>query len=573
MDFRLKETQKLRFANERGAYIKRGAEFNFLLAYPNLYKVGMSNLGIHIVYDLLNKREDTFCERGFLPESEILARHKKIDTPLFSLETRRNFSDFDIIGFAISFEMDYFNTVEMLKLGRIKILSEDRGEKDPIVIAGGPCATFNPEPLAAFFDCFIIGEGEAVMPRFMDCYKEAKEEGLSRKEILKKFSKVPGVYVPALYEHNYNEDGTVSCIESKEGAPRRVKRMWVENLDEFAAHSVVITEDTEFDLYLIETARGCGRHCRFCMAGYAFRKPRNRSIEVLKKAVDNGKKYGKRIGLMGAAISDYPEIDELAKYILDNGMDMSVASFRADSVTEELVSSLAKGGLKTLTMAPEAGSDKLRKVINKGIEEEHLFYSMKLGIKAGILNFRLYFMIGLPFEEQEDIDAIVSLALRLKRYMKEENSRGTLTLSINPFVPKPCTPFMWVPMENKKAIKEKLRYIEKSLKRESRIKVIFESPREAEVQGILARGDRRLSEAILAAADKGGAKFFLQELKEIGLQTDFYLTRDRGENEIFPWETIDIGVKREYLHNELKKAKNQESTTKCFNGCKRCGVC
>ncbi len=572
MNFELKEKLKNRLKSEVGAYNKPGAKFKFLLAYPNVYKVGMSNLGLHIVYDLLNKRKDVFCERGFLPDEKDLAVYVKSKTKLMSTETQKYFCDFDIIGFAISFEFDYFNAVKMLKLGGVEPLKKNRKETEPLVIAGGPCATFNGEPLADFFDAFIIGEGEIIMQNFMNVYENARRKNLKKAEILTELSRVEGVYIPSFYRHFYDEKGRLVKVENLNNAPQKVNRVWVKDLDDFEAHSVVQTEETEFNLYLTETARGCGRHCRFCMAGYAFRKPRNRSIDKIVESVVEAKKLNKRVGLMGAAISDYPKINELVKRISDLNLNMSVASFRADSVTEELVKILAKSGLKTLTIAPEAGSKKLRKVINKGIEEEHIFNTINLGINAGIFNYKLYFMVGLPFENDEDISELINLTKSVRKFMDEKKSKGLLTISINPFVPKPFTPFMWVKMEDKKTIKSRIRLIEKSLKHE-KIKVIFESPKEAEIQGILARGDRRLGGAILSAAEKGGAKFFLEALREQNIDYKGYLSRNREKNEIFPWETMDIGVKKEYLYNELLLAEKLQPTPKCFDGCKRCGVC
>ena len=394
-----------------------GTRRSFALVYPNSYFVGMSNLGLHIIYDLLNRRSDTACERFFLPSGEEQREHERTGTPLLSLENQQPLHRFSLIGFAVSFEMDYFNLLCILQLGKIKLLAAERGEQDAIVLAGGPCATFNPEPLSLFVDAFVIGEGEVVMPALMDAYDAAVRQGLSRAELLHALSKVEGVYVPSLYEHDYDEAGRLCVIRPAAGAPSRVTRQWVRDLDEFPAHTVVVTDDTEFNLYLIETARGCGRHCRFCMAGYCFRQPRNRSLKVLEKEVQEAKKYEKRIGLMGAAISDYPEIDALCRDILAENLGMSVASFRADSVTEELVASLSKSGLRTITLAPEAGSVRMRKIINKGIEEEHLRHTVDLALQAGIRQFRLYLMIGLPYEEEEDIKAIVDMTVRLHEHI------------------------------------------------------------------------------------------------------------------------------------------------------------
>ena len=461
MDWELKRELQEKLAGEQGYYrYAAGTRQRFALVYPNSYFVGMSNLGLHIIYDLLNKRRDTACERFFLPERQRIARYEKTRTPLMSIENQLPLYEFPLIGFAVSFEMDYFNVLKVLELGKIRLRAAERTEQDPIVIAGGPCATFNPEPLSLVIDAFIIGEGEVIMPAFMDAYARARAAGVSRAELLLALAAVPGVYVPSLYEHRYDAAGRLAAVEPLPGAPERVCRQWVKDLDAWPAHTVVVTDDTEFNLYLVETARGCGRHCRFCMAGYCFRVPRNRSLALIEREVREALPFGKRIGLMGAAISDYPEIDALCRNILGEGLSMSVASFRADSVTEELVASLAESGLKTLTMAPEAGSKRMRAVINKGIEEEHLFHAMDLGLAAGIPNYRLYLMIGLPFETAEDIEAIIDLAGRLKDYMEERGAKGTLTLSINPFIPKPFTPFQWSPMCEKKTVERSLKRIE-----------------------------------------------------------------------------------------------------------------
>ena len=574
MDWELKKELKDQLAREEGYYrYAAGTRERFALVYPNSYFVGMSNLGLHIIYDLLNRRAGTACERFFLPEKKKIARYENTKTPLMSLENQTPLADFPIIGFAVSFEMDYFNVVKILELGHVKVRAAERGERDPLVIAGGPCATFNPEPLSAVVDAFIIGEGEVILPAFMDAYDAAKAEGATREELLRRLAQVPGIYVPALYEHHYDADGRIADIVSLAGAPEKVSRQWVRNLDEWPAHTVVVTEDTEFNLYLIETARGCGRHCRFCMAGYCFRVPRNRSLDVINEEVRDALKFKKRIGLMGAAISDYPEIDALCKDILGEGLSMSVASFRADSVTQELVESLAKSGLQTLTMAPEAGSPKMRAVINKGIEEEHLFHSMDLGIAAGIPNYRLYLMIGLPFEEEEDIDAIIDLANRLKDYMEAHGAKGRLTLSINPFIPKPFTPFQWSPMCEKKTVERSLKRIEQALRRRKHIHIIAESPREAYVQGVLARGDRRVAAALLRAHEMGGSRAFRRAMREAQLDPAFYLYRERSPEELFPWERLDMGFRKDYLYAELQRAQKLLPTVPCFAGCHRCGVC
>ena len=574
MDHRLKSRLQEQFAKEHGAYrYPAGGRTRFALVYPNTYFVGMSNLGLHIIYDLLNQRGDTACERFFLPDRTELPRYERTQTPMMSVETQTPLADFAVIGFAISFEMDYFNVVKMLALSHVRLRSAERGARDPLVIAGGPCATFNPEPLAEIVDAFVIGEGEVIVPALMDAYHEAAREGLDRGALLRRLARVPGVYVPALYVPAYDGEGKIAALTPTADAPATVARQWVEDLDAYPAHTVVVTEETEFNLYLIETARGCGRHCRFCMAGYCFRRPRNRSLAVIEEQVRAALPYGKKIGLMGAAISDYPEIDELCRSILGEGLSMSVASFRADSVTQELVEALAASGLQTLTLAPEAGSARMRAVINKGIEEHHLFTAIDLGAAAHIPNFKLYIMVGLPFEEAADIAAIIDLAERLRTYMDEKGSRGTLTLSVNPFVPKPFTPFQWMPMADKKRLDAIMKEITQALRRHKKIVVHFESPKEALVQAILARGDRRLGKPLMRAAVGRGGKDLVSEMRTEGLAPEDYLTRIWGAEEYLPWEHLDMGFSKSYLRREYEKAAALKETIGCFDGCTRCGVC
>lgn len=574
MNWKLKEKLAARLAREQGHTVyPAGGRTRFALAYPNSYFVGMSNLGLHIIYDILNRRPDTACERFFLPDGRELDEYRRTQTPLLSMETQTPLSDFAIIGFAVSFEMDYFHLLEMLEIGRVPVLAQERDERSPLVIAGGPCATFNPEPLSLFVDAFVIGEGEETIGRLMDVYQGAKEDGADRAEMLLRLSRIPGIYVPSLYEHNYKESGELETIRPVGDAPSRVGRQWVKKLDDFPAHTVIVTDKTEFNLYLIETARGCGRHCRFCMAGYCFRRPRNRSLDILKDAVKSAKVYGKRIGLMGAAISDYPEIDALSEYILSEGLTMSVASFRADSVTETMLRSLVESGMKTITLAPEAGSARMRAVINKGIEEEHLFRAMDLGMAAGIRHYRLYIMLGLPYETEEDVDAVADLAGRLKDYLESHESRGLLTLSVNPFIPKPFTPFQWAPMADKKYIESALKRLKKTLSGRKGIELIAEPAKSAYIQGVLARGDRRVSRALYRAHRSGGAKAFSRAMKAEALKDEDYLYREYGERDVLPWDVLDMGMKKEYLYEEWRRAGRMETTVPCFDGCRRCGVC
>ncbi len=574
MSWKIKQHLRERLEREQGYFtFPVGTRRNFALVYPNSYFVGMSNLGLHIIYELLNRRSDTACERFFLPSEDEQREYERTKTPLLSLENQLPLYRFPLIGFAVSFEMDYFNLLRILQLGKVRLLKAMRGEQDPIVIAGGPCSTFNPEPLSLFVDAFIIGEGEVVMPHLIDTYNAAIKAKFSRAEMLRSLANVSGIYVPALYEHDYDAAGRLCNIRPANGAPRRVVRQWLHDLDAVPAHTVIVTDDTEFNLYLIETARGCGRHCRFCMAGYCFRRPRNRSLKILEKEVQAAKKYQKRIGLMGAAISDYPEIDALCCDILQKNLGMSVASFRADSVTEKLVQALAKSGLKTITLAPEAGSMRMRKIINKGIEEAHLFRTVDLALAAGICQFRLYFMIGLPYEEKEDIESIVAMTTRLDAYIRQKKERAQITLSINPFVPKPFTPFQWLPMRTEKWLKEALKTIRKSLSKYKNIRIIAESYKSAYVQGVLARGDRRIASVLYRAFLSGGVKTFKRAMKEDGLLLEDFLSKEHTEDTVFPWDILDMGFSKQYLYLELQKAAKLQYTKPCFSDCKRCGVC
>ena len=542
------------------------------IVYPNTYFVGMSNLGLHIIYEEINLRNDSVCERIFLPEKKELEAYDKTKTPLMSVETQRPMHQFDVVAFDVTFEMDYFHIPLMLRHGRVPIMGKDRTEFDPIVIAGGPCATFNPEPFADFIDAFIIGEGEGIVSRVLDIIRDGKMEGLDRHAILRELANVSGVYVPSLYVPIYSEDGEFKGYHIAEGAPKTIKRHF--EMLTSGGETVVATNYTEFGaMYIIEVARGCGRHCRFCMAGYCFRVPRVRPLEILKEGVDRAEKLGKKVGLMGAAISDYPEVDELVTYIRSKDMRYSCASLRADSLTQAVVDGLADSGQKTITIAPETGSERLRRVINKGISEEHLQNAATLSAKSGIQHMRLYIMIGLPTETDEDIEAIVGLAERTQAHMAEVGCKGRLTLSINPFIPKPFTPFQWMAMDNQKTVEKKLQYIKKALQKNRRIEVLVESPKEAYIQGILARGDRRLGAVLAACAADRGSKSFKGEMKAAGLDMDEMNYRERSFDEFLPWSHLDMGMDDGYLEMEWKRSVDEAYTPPCVQGCKRCGVC
>lgn len=542
------------------------------LVYPNTYFVGMSNLGLQIVYEEINEREDSVAERVFLPSKKEMEAYERTRTPLMSVESQRYLCDFEVIGIDITFEMDYFHIPWILKAGQVAVRAEHRREHDPIVIGGGPCATFNPEPLADFFDAFIIGEGEGVISEALEIIYDARRNGVARQELLQKLSKIAGIYVPSLYEPVYGEHGVFAGYRAEEGVPRRVLRRHAPLVR--GGETVVATDFTEFGaMYIVEVARGCGRHCRFCMAGYCYRKPRVRPLEILKAGVDRAAELGKKVGLMGAAISDYPEIDALVRYIRSKGLRYSCASLRADSLTADVVQGLADSGQQTITIAPEAGSERLRRVINKGITNDDLRHAVTLAAGAGIPHIRLYIMVGLPTETEEDIDAIITMAEEVQAHMETVGCHGRLTLSVNPFIPKPFTPFQWMPMTDKKIVTKRLQRLKKGLRKNRRIEVLVESPKEAYIQGVLARGDRRWSKAIAYAAERNGAKSFLEACEELELSVEDELYRSRSECEPQPWNILDMGLRDDYLTEEWHRSTEEAYTAPCCDGCRRCGVC
>ena len=548
------------------------AEQKVAIVYPNTYFVGMSNLGLHIIYEEINLHPSSVCERIFLPEKKELDVYDKTKTPLMSVETQRPMHQFDVVAFDVTFEMDYFHIPLMLRYGRVPVMSEARTGFDPIVIAGGPCATFNPEPFADFIDAFIIGEGEGIVTAVLERIRKGRENGESREETISALAQIDGVYVPVLYTPQYDDNKRFVGYDIADGAPKIIRRHF-EPLTS-GGETVIATNFTEFGaMYIIEVARGCGRHCRFCMAGYCFRVPRVRPLDILKEGVDRAEKLGKKVGLMGAAISDYPEVDELVTYIRSKDMRYSCASLRADSLTQAVVDGLAESGQKTITIAPETGSERLRRVINKGISEENLRTAAQLSAKSGIQHMRLYIMIGLPTETDEDIDAIIGLAERTQAHMAEVGCKGRLTLSINPFIPKPFTPFQWMAMDHQKSVEKKLQYIKKSLQKNRRIEVLVESPKEAYIQGVLARGDRRLGKVLAACALDRGSKSFKSEMKKAGLDMDDCNYRERKFEDYLPWSHLDMGLRNGYLEQEWQRAVDEAYTPPCMEGCKRCGVC
>lgn len=534
---------KRRLAREEGTIFKDwGGRIPIALIYPNTYHLGMSNLGFQTIYGLLNSYDNIVCERVFWEE--------RAKEPL-SLESQRPLSDFAVLAFSISYELDYFNVVQILKSSRIPLFAADRNQAHPLVIAGGPCIIANPEPLAPFFDCFAIGEGEALLPSMLDVLSEGIQG--SKDELLQALASVPGVYVPRLY------DGEA------------ISRQWVPEIDDLATTSVILTPDTEFgNMYLMEVARGCKWGCRFCLAGFLFRPFRFRSLDSLLSQAESGLKYEKRIGLLGAAVSDHPEIDELVTGLRRMGAETSVSSLRIRPLSRVVLRGLAESGTQTVSLAPEAGSERLRTLINKGVAEKEIIEALDEVARHGLRQVKLYFMIGLPTETDEDIDDIIKLTLTLKGRIERAGSR--LTLTIEPFVPKAGTPFQWLPMASAEILSHRLSLLKNGLEPRG-IAIKTESVGWTLVQGVLSRGDSNLAQA-LARMEGRSLSSWRRALEECSLDAEYYVNREIPPTERLPWSSLDSGVDIGYLESELAKAARGEETAPCpMAGCQECGVC
>jgi len=539
------------------------------LVYPNTYHQGMSNLGFLTVYHLLNQRNDCLCERFFLPGKEALA---KSYCSLLSLETGHRLTDFDLVAFSISFENDYLNLPIIFNLSGIPFFSAGRDQSWPLILFGGVCAFINPEPLAEVVDLVAIGEAEPILPGLLDILLDKSQD---RKECYQKLAQLPGIYVPRFYTPVYAETGEVTQINPAKGLPAQIDRQFLHDLDQSPSRSFIQASDTEFgNMALTEVSRGCSRGCRFCAAGFVYLPPRERSLDNLLDQVDIGLCQRGRIGLVAAAVSDYSEIQELQQGIMERHGQISMSSLRLDAIDSEEVKKLHQAGHKSVAIAPEAGSQRMRDFINKGISEEQILASVRMLADGGIKNLKLYYIIGFPDEQQSDIDAIISLTENISAIWREAGRKrgqlGNLTLSVNPFIPKPFTPFQWAGMEKEGSLKKKLRFLQSAVSRIPNTRMNNESIRAAILQTFLSRGDRRIGQLLpkLAAGDN-----LKQLCKKSGLSLDFYVNRERGAEECFPWEVIDQGVKKSYLWQEYQRAQQEKLTSPCVPTCRRCGVC
>ena len=546
MSWQAVKEARQRLEKERGTICKDwGGRIHIALIYPNSYYVAMSNLGFQTIHGLLNSYDNIVCERVFWEPKSV-----KTQTPI-SLESQRPLPDFDVLAFSISYELDYFNVIQVLKASGIPFLAADRDERHPLVVAGGPCITANPMPLSPFFDCFAIGEGEPIIPGFVNTLTEGIEG--KKGELLKKLAELPGLYVPSYY------DG------------RPVKRQWLKDLDSVAATSVILTPDTEFaNMYLIEIARGCGWGCRFCLAGFHFRPFRFRPLESLLAQAEKGLQYTNRIGLLAAAVSDHPEIGELGYRLHRMDAEISVSSLRVRPFSPALLKALAKSGAQTITLAPEAGSEKLRQTINKCVTESDIIEAVDKIARLGIRQVKLYFMIGLPTETDADIDELIKLTLNLKERVQETVTR--IAITAEPFVPKAGTPFQWLAMAPEDVLNERLNRIKNAFAR-SGIEVKAESVGWSVVQGVLARGDAKLSE-VLARMQRNSLAAWRRAMNECNLSPDYYAHRELHLDGPLPWSVLDSGVTSDYLKKELDKARQSMESSPCPPAeCQKCGVC
>jgi radical SAM family uncharacterized protein len=527
------------------------------LAYPNRYYTAMSNLGFQTVYRLFNEQPGTLCQRVFLPDAEDAEEHARTVTPLFSLETQQPVKTFDVLAFSISYENDYPHLLQMMDLARIPLLQKDRTGSDPLIIAGGATVLMNPEPLVDFVDLLVIGEAEVLVTPLTEALRRGKEKSWTKDEVLAELAAMEGVYVPQFYAVTYRSEGTVASFSPKGNFPSRVKRVWLKDLNDSLTLSSVVTPQTEFSsMLLLELSRGCRRGCRFCASCYTYFPHRMRDGPLLQEAVRQSGGPAQRVGLVGAAISDYPDLVPLGHGILKSSKPLSFSSLRVDSLTPELADLVWTSGQKTVTLAPEAGSERMRRIIRKGFSEREIIQAGEVLAERGIRQFRLYFMIGLPLERAEDVRAIVELTKKFRHHLLER-SRGKkgpekIMISLSSFVPKPATPFQWHPFENLSSLREKIQTIRSGLRKEKGIAVEADVPKWAYLQSLLSRGDRRVGHLLLTAFRLGNN--WPQAFRTVNVNPDFYVYRERSYEEILPWDFIDHGISKEYLWAEYQEA-------------------
>lgn len=578
---------------------KEKIDIRFAMCFPDVYEIGMSHLGIQIIYDILNRFEDTWCERVYSPWTDLDQIMRKEKLPLFALESQEPIKAFDFLGITLQYEMCYTNILQILDLSGIPLLAAERTEEDPIVIGGGPCS-YNPEPIADFFDLFYIGEGETMYRKLLDTYKENKKNGGSREDFLYQAAKLPGMYVPRFYEVSYKEDGTIaSFVPVKEDIPSTIVKELVTDLTEayYPEKPVVPFIKVTQDRVVLEIQRGCIRGCRFCQAGQLYRPVREREVNVLKQyALTMLKNTGhEEISLSSLSSSDYSQLEELVYFLIDEcrqkKINISLPSLRIDAFSLEVMNKVQDVRKSSLTFAPEAGSQRLRNVINKGLTEEVILKGAAMAFEGGWTRVKLYFMLGLPTETEEDIRGIAELSNKIAAVFYEtvpkekRNGKVQIVTSTSFFIPKPFTPFQWAVMSTKDEFIEKAYLTKKAVTEQLNQKSIKYNWHEADVsvlEGVFARGDRKVAKVIQKAYEKGcifdsWSEYFhnnlwMEAFEECGVSIDFYTTRERSLDEIFPWDFLDCGVTKEFLKREWQKAMKEEVSPNCKKQCQGCGA-
>jgi radical SAM family uncharacterized protein len=572
---------------------KNEVDMRFAFCFPDVYEVGMSHLGTKIMYHVINKREDTFCERVFAPWPDMEKLMKENNIPLYALESKDPINQFDFLGFTLQYEMSYTNILNMLSMGSVSIRASQRGENEPYVVFGGPCA-YNPEPLHGIADFFQIGEGEEVIHEILEVYKKYKGKK-NRSEMLREFSHIKGIYVPSLYQVSYNEDNTIKEFKPLyEDVPKVVTKRFISNLNESVYPEDIIVPYTEVvhDRIMLETFRGCTRGCRFCQAGMIYRPVREKNVNKLMEQAESllhSTGY-EEISLTSLSICDYSDIQNLVFSLIEkhkeNNVSVSLPSIRIDSFSVDLIKEIQKVRKTGLTFAPEAGSQRMRDIINKCVTEENLLTSVKNAFESGWSTIKLYFMIGLPYETLEDVIGIADLGEKVVneyfKVPKENRNKGLkVTLSTSIFVPKPFTPFQWCAQDNMESVREKIKSVRSNIKSRS-VTYNWHDSIVSYLEAIFARGDRRVCEVLIKAYEKGAkfdgwTEYFNYEMwkeafEECGVDGEFYAYRERSYEEVLPWEFIDIGIDREFLIKENERAKQVELTPDCRLGCKLCGI-